>query len=196
MIAFRRSGLRGFVLVLGVVFALPDASYAHVVLDDPNGGEVLETGSTFTVTWHIAISHALQNWDLWYSTTGSGGPWIVIATNLPPGSNAVGSVHTYDWTIPDALSTQVRVRVRMDNSGTDYYDFSNADLTITRPGDFNADADVDLDDFRIVDACLNGPDVATPPVGCSPANFADADLDGDNDVDLRDVDTFWVNFTG
>lgn len=110
--------------------ALPNPALGHISLNDPNGGEVLEVGSQFTVTWQIEISHTLLNWDVWYSTTGPGGPWIVIAENLPPGSSVVGSIHTYDWTIPDTPSTQVRIRVRMDNSGQDYESISNADLTI------------------------------------------------------------------
>lgn len=53
-----------------------------------------------------------------------------MATDLPAGSQSVGSIHTYDWTVPDDLSNQVRVGARMDNSGMDYEDISNADLTI------------------------------------------------------------------
>ena len=102
----------------------------HVQLNYPNGGEQLEVGSVVTVEWQILISHSLLNWDLWYSTTGSGGPWIVIAENLAPGSGSVGSIHTYEWTIPDTLTSQGRVRVRMDNTGTDYEDISNADFSI------------------------------------------------------------------
>jgi hypothetical protein len=85
--------------------------------------------SVFTITWHVVIAHDLQNWDLWYSTD-SGTNWIPIEMDLPPGNPDAGSVHTYDWTVPDTPSDQARVRVRMDNSGTDYYDGSKADFTI------------------------------------------------------------------
>ncbi len=102
----------------------------HVILDKPNGGESLGAGSVFTIEWHIQIPHTLLNWDLWYSTTGVDGPWIIIAMNLPPGDPAGGSIHTYDWTVPDDLSDQVRVRVRMDNNGMDYEDISTGNLTI------------------------------------------------------------------
>lgn len=67
------------------------------------------------------------------SSSGVGGPWIPIATDLPPGSTNVGSIHEYTWTVPDDLSSKVRVRVRMDNSGTDYYDVSDSNLAIV-PG--------------------------------------------------------------
>lgn len=117
-------------LLAGFVVALPNAAHGHVNLLAPNGDEVLAADDVFTVRWQIAISHNLQNWDLWYSTTGSGGPWIPIAMNLAAGSPAVGSIHTFNWTIPDDPSTQVRVRVRMDNSGIDYEDISNGNSTI------------------------------------------------------------------
>lgn len=118
--------------VLIVALAAVPAS-AHVVLDAPNGGEELEVGSVFTVTWHIQIAHNLQNWDLWYSTDGTNGPWISIAQDLPAGSGQAGSVHTYDWTIPDVVDDSVWVRVRMDNSATDYFDVSNASFSILLP---------------------------------------------------------------
>ena len=113
--------------VFALVLAIP--AWGHVALDNPNGDEVLEVGSVFTITWHVVIAHDLQNWDLWYSTD-SGTNWTPIAMDLPAGNPDAGSVHTYDWTVPDILSDHARVRVRMDNSGTDYYDESKADLTI------------------------------------------------------------------
>ena len=125
--------LRSLFVTAVVLASSTTAAHAHINLDDPNGGEVLEVGSVFTITWHILISHNLQNWDLWYSTSGSGGPWTTIAMNLPAGSGQVGSVHTYDWTIPFVLDDSVWVRVRMDNSATDYYDVSNAPFSITLP---------------------------------------------------------------
>ncbi len=110
--------------------ALGTASQAHVILDSPNGGETLIAGQVVTVQWHVQISHGQQNWDLWYSTTGAGGPWVPIVMDLPAGSTAPNSTHQYDWLVPPTHSDQVRVRVRMDNAGTDYFDISNADLSI------------------------------------------------------------------
>ena len=114
--------------IVAALLLITTTAWGHVGLDAPNGGEVLEVGSSFVVTWRVLISHPALNWDLWYSTTGSTGPWLPIEMDVPPGDTSVGSVHTYDWEVPDAVSATVRVRVRMDNPGTDYQDVSDDDL--------------------------------------------------------------------
>jgi hypothetical protein len=111
--------------------------------------------------------------------------------DLPRGSGEVGSVHTYDWTVFDDVSDQAWVRVRMDNSGTDYFDVSNAPFAIVTPpiGDVTCDGAVDLFDFEALLGCLTGPDGGPPSEECLPA-----DLDGDDDVDFHDVGAFQIAF--
>jgi len=140
-----------FAVAIFSMLQLAGNANGHVDLLDPNGGETLEVGSNFTIRWQITIPHDLQNWDLWYSTTGSGGPWIEIIMDMPGGDNTYGSIHTYNWIIPDDTSNQIRVRVRQDNSIADYEDISNADLTIVR---IDSDNDGVVDP---VDNCLNTP---------------------------------------
>ncbi len=115
-------------LIAGALAAGPAS--AHVALDSPNGGEQLAVGSTVTIHWHVVIGHTQLDWDLYYSTTGPDGPWIAIALDLPVGNGSTGAAHTYDWTVPDDPSNQVRVRVVQDNSGFDYEDVSDGDLAI------------------------------------------------------------------
>jgi hypothetical protein len=180
-------------VAFGVLFAVVVPADGHVILDDPNGGEVFEAGTVVTVSWRIQIQHLLQNWDLWYSTTGAGGPWISIAQNLPPGSPSPGSVHTYEWTVPESASTQVRVRVRMDNAGTDYEDVSNFNFTIELAavaGDGDGDGDVDLIDVDAFVDCESGPGGGVAG-GCSAF-----DLDGDDDVDFGDFAELQLSYTG
>ena len=117
-------------LILGASALLSAPAAAHVYLNDPNGDEVLGPGSTFTIEWEIAIQHNQNDWDLWYSTTSGTGPWISIVSDLPPGAFAAGSLHTYDWTVPNITAGDVWVRVRMDNSGTDYFDVSDGPFAI------------------------------------------------------------------
>ncbi len=131
-----RSNCLTSALVAGILLAAVGPAYGHVRLIAPNGGEQLGVGSVFAIRWTIEIQHNQLNWDLWYSTTGPTGPWTPIVMNVTPGSPSVGSVHSYNWLIPNNPDPSVWVRVRMDNSGTDYYDVSNASFTIRDPNDF------------------------------------------------------------
>ncbi len=58
------------------------------------------------------------------------------------------------------------------------------------PWDFDADGDVDLDDWAGFLSCLSGPDVCLTDAVCNPPGVASADLDTDRDVDLRDTALF------
>ncbi len=138
----------GVVVAAAAALVMTNPARAHVRIIVPNGGEELEVGSIYTIKWTIVIQHNQLTWDLWYSTTGAFGPWIVIAENLPPGSFLVGSVHTYDWTVPDDPDDSVWVRVKMDNSGTDYYDVSNAPFSIVPPP---VPCPADFDNSNVVD---------------------------------------------
>ncbi len=60
-------------------------------------------------------------------------------------------------------------------------------------GDFDADGDVDLDDYGLFYACFDGPGV--PPAGSCPGGV-DADLDNDGDVDLDDFAVMQAAFAG
>ena len=166
----------GYAVIIAASAVWVGSANAHVNLQAPNGGEEMAIGSTFQIRWTILISHTLQNWDLWYSTTSSTGPWTTIVMNLPAGSGAVGSIHTYNWTVPDDPSEQAWVRVRMDNNGTDYYDVSNAPFAIsTCYGDIDANGDVAFQDLLTVLSSWG------PCAGCP------ADLDNDGVVGFLDL---------
>ena len=125
---------------------LTGQAQAHVALDSPNGGEILEAGSVTQVVWHDVVQHGPANYDLWYSITGPEGPWIVIVSDLPPSGSANTS---YDWVVPDSPSNQVRLRVRQDNADRDYLDISDSDLAIANvstvlPVDLEAERDATI----------------------------------------------------
>jgi hypothetical protein len=133
-----------------VLLSITRPATAHVSLDYPNGGETFTGGEVVTIQWHIYIAHTLVDWDLWYTTEDGttytpcadqpGDNWIPIEMDFPRTcTNAGGGCGTpggcmmqYQWTVPDGInSSQVKIRVRMDNAATDYYDVSNQPFTIT-----------------------------------------------------------------
>ena len=103
-------------------------AYAHVALDSPNGGEMLEVGSVTQIVWHDSVNHGPATYDLWYSISGPEGPWIVIDGGL---ERSGSTNETFDWVVPDTPSDQVRIQVLQNNSqDEDYTDKSDSDLAI------------------------------------------------------------------
>jgi len=118
-------GAGGVVLCL-TLFVAP--LHAHVLLDYPNGGEELEAGSVIQVRWHDAVEHGPATYDLWYSISGSNGPWMNIDSGL---ERQQSSSQSYDWVVPDTPSNQVRLQVLQNNHDyDDFNDLSDADLAI------------------------------------------------------------------
>ena len=141
----------GLLLAL-VAVALPQAAPAHIVILSPNGGEVYTAGEVVQIRWCIAVAHSLQNWDIRYNPALPGvntacgnvtGGFTEIALDVPPTCTAAGGgicflnpdppcCMDYFWTVPDGIdSDQVKIKIKMDNSGTDYFDLSDAPFTIT-----------------------------------------------------------------
>ena len=117
------------------IIILAGSANAHVILDYPVGGETFTAGDTVNIQWHIQIQHNLQNWDLTFSPDG-GITWQVIQLDLDP------SVLNYQWIVPRVSTQQGRIRIYMDNVGTDYQDESGdftieaIPITIHVPGDY------------------------------------------------------------
>ncbi len=156
---------------------LGSVGQAHVALDSPNGGESLIAGSSFSIEWHVEVEHTQLDWDLWYSTVSNEGPWLEIAVDLAKGDTAAESVHTFDWSIPNADIATAWVRVRQDNAGQDYYDISDSSFSIAAllgGADFTGDGRVDAADLAAWELGFGTPSGAAPASG-------DADLDADVD---------------
>jgi len=89
-----------------------------LTLTAPNGGETLNVGQSFAVSW--SSSGTLGNVKLEYSTNGGTG-WTTIAASTENDGS-------YSWTVPDSPSTNCLVRVsETDGSPSDT---SNAAFTI------------------------------------------------------------------
>jgi hypothetical protein len=102
--------------------SLAASAAAHVSLDYPIGGETFTAGEIVTVQWHILVQHDQEDWDLYFSSDG-GTTYDPIELDLP-----VEQLQ-YDWTVPDVLTEQGRIKIVQDNTGTDYSD-SSGNFTI------------------------------------------------------------------
>ncbi len=101
-----------------------DNTAPTVAVTSPNGTEFWAVASSHDITWTASDNASVASIDLAYSTDGGATYPNAIATGL---SNS----GTYSWTIPAALSSQVRVRATAhDIHGNTAADASDADFTI------------------------------------------------------------------
>src|SRR2546425_339897 len=82
---------------------------AGFTLSSPNGGEVWTVGSSQNITWTTGGS--VPNVKLAYSTDGGSTHPILITASAP-------NTGTFAWTVPDDISSTVKVRVTNVNDAT------------------------------------------------------------------------------
>ncbi len=123
-------------VVLLILFMLFMASTSGVLADNhllinpghwinltsPNGGESLQVGSAHNVTWQKSEATGIVQ--IYYSVNG-GTNWIYV-------TSVQGT--SYNWTVPDNVTSQGRVRVRWQASDYNWYSSnSDANFTIYKP---------------------------------------------------------------
>jgi hypothetical protein len=110
------------------IFDISDASFTispAVQVVTPNGGEALIGCNIYAITWNKTT--CVGNWNIDYSLN-NGATWVNIVTNL---TNTGVNSQTYNWTVPNNLTTiQGLIRVQ-SYSPTTYSDVSNAVFSIT-----------------------------------------------------------------
>ena len=132
------------------------------------------------VNWeYIPDFHRICGW-VWQN-----GVFTLLDDRLPDST---------DWRVARALAISDSGHITGSGRGGDVYQelqmFRTVRLTPALLGDVDGDWDLDGDDFVTIAGCLAGPDVSTPPPGCTIERFHRADFQGDDDVDLRD----WAEF--
>ncbi len=149
--------MKRLLFTLGLLLSFMTA-FSHVGLDYPAGGENFHPGQTVTIQWHIIIPHNTQNWDLYFSDDG-GTNWQEVQLNI-----SVGTL-SYNWTVPDDITDQGRIKVVMDNAGGNYEDVS---------GDFSISA---------VSGILTAEDIPSVKIYPNPAhNYAEIKSEPGDDI--------------
>ncbi len=118
---------------------------------------------------------------------------VVASDNFGPGSASA----TVDFLNSMSFPTSGPVFTLPEGftaNSTDGNIVDNLFVGVTIPGDIDGDGIANLDDHLIFTDCMNGPDVAVPPVGCAPDEFDLADMEVDTDVDLADFGELQIAF--
>jgi beta-lactamase superfamily II metal-dependent hydrolase len=155
-----------------------DTESPVVTLAAPNGAESWDSGTTQNIIWTATDNIGVTSVDLFYSTTGAGGPFGTIAT----GETNDG---VYPWVVPNDPSTNAFVKVvaydAASNSGQDASD-GPFTLTGTTPS-------VDL----VINEIMQNPDFSSDTYGewfeLYNAGTSAVDIDGwtirDDDLDAH-----------
>ena len=119
---------------------LNDSSPPQVGITAPNGGEIIDTASSFVISWTATDDMGIVSQDLQLSTDG-GNNWTSIAPGL------AGTVNSYAWTVPVITNNQTdRVRIiARDAACNAGVDSSDANFTIWNPpASFTHNADAPI----------------------------------------------------
>ena len=81
-----------------------DVAAPTVLVNAPNGRELLFAGNAYTILWTAEDNAAVDSVDVDYSISGPEGPWMSIARGLPNSGS-------FEWTVPEQVSDSALVRV-------------------------------------------------------------------------------------
>jgi len=101
--------------------------------------------------------------------------------------------------LANALSTTNAADYSLTMGPATFTNNARADFIVVAPvpmdGDINGDGIVNSLDLARFEACLNGADGSTPPMGCDEKEYSRSDLDHDGGVDLADFADFELLWT-
>jgi len=101
-----------------------DVQGPAVAVTAPNGGEVLNVGSSTSLTWTATDNANVKNVDLDLSRTGTGGPFESIAAGI-------ANTGTFSWNVTGPITTSAFLRVTArDSTSNTGQDLSNAAFAI------------------------------------------------------------------
>ncbi len=137
MLSFLRTNFLSLVFTTLFFAFSTNSAFAHVTLVQPDSGDVLDGGSSFTIKWIIDEEVAPdENWDIRFSRD-NGASWEVVAKNLR------STVRQFNWNVPNINTSQGRIEVIEDfPSGADDGARSGAFTIVkVKPFAFNCETD-------------------------------------------------------
>ncbi len=116
----------------------PDTIPPSVAVLDPNGGETLTAGTTYTIRWDASDDRGVASTSIYYSYDGGSSYSLIDSLSGNPGS--------YDWTVPDTPSAMCLVKVfAYDAAANLSWDTSDGYFTVeTAPGPYVWVKSIDL----------------------------------------------------
>jgi len=108
-LAGRLALLAVMAVILSLLLAAPAS--AGSLLTAPTGGETLNIGSTYNITWHYEGSIGLTNGVDLDLSTDSGVTWTPIAHEISTAVGSTPSPESYAWTVPDLNTSKARIRI-------------------------------------------------------------------------------------
>jgi hypothetical protein len=115
-----------------------DTSEAFIIYDlpqlnvtDPNGGEAVIMGSTYSVTWEHVGNQLDEGGDYYnkvnlYHSTDNGENWTIFAYQAP-------NTGSYDWSVPELQTDTALIKITVDGHEDTVYDVSDEVFSITIP---------------------------------------------------------------
>jgi subtilisin family serine protease len=101
----------------------PDTEPPTVTVTDPNGGEVLNAGAVYTITWDATDNVGVAQTSIYYSIN-AGANYTLI-------DDLAGNPGSYDWAVPSTPSTQCLIQVyAYDSAANEGSDVSDNVFTI------------------------------------------------------------------
>lgn len=104
------------------------APLSYVNLTSPTGGESFQVGGNHTITWQKSAAGGTTQ--IYFSANG-GTNWTYITSVLGT---------SYNWTVPDQVTNQGRIRVRWSPNNDTWYTSNSANFTVFKalgPQDLN-----------------------------------------------------------
>ena len=116
MVMFPNTGLA--VGEFGVVLKYGQQGSTNISIIQPNGGEILTSGSTYEILWN---SQDVVDVKIEF-TSNNGQNWTTIIDSIP-------STGIYNWAVPQVVSSQCKIRIS-DKSDPGIFSVSNGTFSI------------------------------------------------------------------